>query len=84
MSTLEQLFRNESTIRWNRKTNKLHIDTDLSETYDIDDYAVAAYAILDPATYSEVYDDMFLKRYATALIKRQWEKNFESFLYSNW
>tara|TARA_B100000902_G_scaffold212932_1_gene202466 strand:+ start:617 stop:1573 length:957 start_codon:yes stop_codon:yes gene_type:complete len=80
MTTLEQMFRNERQIRWNRKTNKLHIDADLSETYDIDDYVVAeAYAILDPSTYTEVYDDMFLKRYATALIKRQWGENLKKF-----
>ena len=49
MTTLEQMFRNERQIRWNRKTNKLHIDADLGETYDIDDYVVADfYAILDP------------------------------------
>lgn len=80
MTTLEQLFRNERQIRWNRKTNKLHIDADLSETYDVGDYIVAeAYAILDPNDYSEVYDDMFLKRYATALIKRQWGENMKKF-----
>lgn len=80
MTTLEQLFRNERQIRWNRKTNKLYIDADLSETYDIDDYIVAeAYALLDPANYTEVYDDMFLKRYATALIKRQWGENMKKF-----
>ena len=27
----------------------------------------------------EVYDDMFLKRYATALIKRQWGENLKKF-----
>ncbi len=80
MTTLEQLFRNERAIRWNRKTNKLHIDADLEETYDIGDYIVAeAYAILDPTEYSEVYDDMFLKRYATAQIKRQWGENMKKF-----
>ena len=80
MTTLEQLFRNERAIRWNRKTNKLHIDADLSETYSIGDYIVAeAYAILDPTEYSEVYDDMFLKRYATAQIKRQWGENMKKF-----
>ena len=80
MTTLEMLFRNERAIRWNRKTNKLHIDTDLAETYDIDDYVVVEgdCAILDPTTYTEVYDDMFLKRYATALIKRQWGENLKN------
>ena len=38
-----------------------------------------AMAIIDPATYTEVYDDMFLKKYATALIKRQWGENLKKF-----
>jgi len=80
LSTLEQLFRNERQIRWNRKTNRLHIDADLSETYDIGDFIVAeGYAVLDPAQFTEVYDDMFLKRYSTALIKRQWGENMKKF-----
>ena len=33
-----------------------------------------SFAILDPVTYSEVYDDMFFEKISTALIKRQWEK----------
>ncbi len=40
---------------------------------------VGAYRILDPTTYTEVYDDMFLKKYTTALIKRQWGENLKKF-----
>ncbi|NDE81955.1 MAG: hypothetical protein EB037_13740, partial [Actinobacteria bacterium] len=35
--------------------------------------------ILDPNTYTDVYNDMWLKRYATALIKRQWGDNLKKF-----
>lgn len=80
MSTLEQLLVTARQIRWNRKTNRLYIDTDWDKTFSPGDYVVAeAYAILDPADYSEVYDDMFLKKYATALIKRQWGENMKKF-----
>ena len=49
-------------------------------TFDIDNYIVAeAYSFIDPATFTEVYDDMFLKRYATALIKRQWGENMKKY-----
>ena len=30
---------------------------------------------LDPDTYTDIYDDIYLKRYATALIKKQWGQN---------
>jgi len=80
LTTLEKLLAGERQIRWNRKTDKLYIDTDWDKTYNIGDFIVAeAVAVLDPATYTEVYDDMFLKKYATALIKRQWGENMKKF-----
>ena len=40
---------------------------------------VEAYRILNPDTYTDVYNDMFLKKYATALIKKQWGNNLKKF-----
>ena len=40
---------------------------------------IECYRKLDPATYTDVYDDINLKRYATALIKRQWGQNLSKF-----
>ena len=37
------------------------------------------YRIVDPATYTDVYNDYFLKRYCTALIKQQWGQNLIKF-----
>lgn len=80
LTTLEKLLVNERQIRWNRKTNRLYIDTDWDRTFNPGTYLmVEGYAILDPETYTEVYDDMFLKKYATALIKRQWGENMKKF-----
>tara|TARA_B100000941_G_C28508546_1_gene558991 strand:+ start:198 stop:1175 length:978 start_codon:yes stop_codon:yes gene_type:complete len=80
LTTLEKLLTGDRQIRFNRKTNKLHVDTDWDKTFNVGDYIVAeAYAIVDPATYSEVYDDMFLKKYTTALFKRQWGENLKKF-----
>ena len=80
LSTLEQLLVGQRQIRWNRKTDRLYIDTDWDKTYNIGDYVVAeAYAILDPNTYTEVYDDMFLKKYTTAVFKKQWGDNLKKF-----
>ena len=40
---------------------------------------VECYRILDPNTFTDVYNDMFLKEYATALLKRQWGINLKKF-----
>ena len=37
------------------------------------------YRALDPATFTQVYNDIFVKRYLTALIKRQWGQNLIKF-----
>lgn len=80
LTTLEKLLVTDRQIRWNRKTNRLYIDTDWDKTFDPGKFLlVEGYAILDPETYTEVYDDMFLKKYATALIKRQWGENMKKF-----
>ena len=80
LTTLEKLLTGDRQIRWNRKTDRLYIDTDWDKTFNIGDYIVAeAYAIIDPATYSEVYDDTFLKKYTTALFKKQWGDNLKKF-----
>ena len=34
---------------------------------------------IDPASYPDIFDDIYLKRYATALIKRQWGANLSKF-----
>jgi hypothetical protein len=40
---------------------------------------IQAYASLNPDTYTEIYNDRYLKRYLTALIKRQWGSNMSKF-----
>ena len=35
--------------------------------------------MLDPETYTEIYNDVLLKRYITALVKRQWGNNLSKF-----
>jgi len=40
---------------------------------------VDAYSAIDPETYTDIYNDMFLKKYTTALIKRQWGINLKKF-----
>ncbi len=68
---LEQLLVGEQPIRYNRNMNRLHIDTDWSKL-NIGEYVVIeAYQIVDPTEFSDVWNDRWLLRYATALMKQQ-------------
>ena len=51
--------------------------THLKPSYDY--IIIDCYRKLDPTTYSDVWDDIFLKRYASQLIKRQWGANLIKF-----
>jgi len=80
LTTLEQLLVTQRQIRFNRKMNRVYVDADWDKTFNPGDYVTfEAYSIVDPTEFSEVYDDMFLKKYATALIKRQWGENMKKF-----
>ena len=73
-------FTVQPTILFNRKQNRLFLETNWDDKFEVNDIMIVeAYRILDPTTYTEVYDDMFLKKYTTALIKRQWGENLKKF-----
>jgi len=78
--TLDMLFSGETPVRFNRHSDKLYIDWDWN--YDIEPgewIIVEGFIILDPDAYTDVYNDMMLKRLATAYIKRQWGANMSKF-----
>jgi hypothetical protein len=76
----EELFVGKQSLRFNRHTNKLYIDMDWNSKIDVGEYIIVeGYQILDPETYTDVYNDRWLKRYATAQIKKQWGENLKKF-----
>ena len=53
---------------------------DWSNDVSADEYIIIeCYRKLDPTTWTDIYDDIYIKRYATALIKRQWGANLSKF-----
>jgi hypothetical protein len=72
---LEQLLVGQQPVRYNRWTNKLHIDMDWGKVSPGNFIVVKAYQIVDPNVYTEAWGDRWLTRYATSLIKFQWGSN---------
>jgi hypothetical protein len=80
LELINQLLVGQKPIRFNRHMNRLYIDMDwkadvVPGTYII----VECWRILDPDVFTNVYNDMFLKRYATAQVKKQWGNNLKKF-----
>jgi hypothetical protein len=70
----------EKHVNFERHMNRLTIHMDWSEEVEVGDHLlVECYRIIDPDTFTDVYNDYFLKRYATALIKKQWGQNLIKF-----
>ena len=66
--------------RFNIRQDRLYIDVDWAAAVKVGDYFVIdCFRILDPEDFTKVYNDQFLKRYFTALCKRQWGQNLIKF-----
>ena len=80
LELINQLLVGQKPIRFNRHMNRLFIDMDWQADVEVGDFLVIeCYRILDPDTYTDVYNDRILKKYAAALIKRQWGANLKKF-----
>ena len=77
---LDHVLVGEKPLRFNQHDNRLHIDMDWNNDLAVGEYLVIeAYRKLDPEVYTDVYNDIFLKRYVTALFKKQWGANLSKF-----
>ena len=77
---LDHILIGEKPIRYNMHNNRLYIGMDWANDVNAGEYLIIeCYRKLDPDTYTDIYDDMFLKRYTTALIKQQWGANLSKF-----
>ncbi len=80
ISMIQDFFQPEKEIRFSKVTNRLLIDSELDQNVDVGDYLIIeAYASLDPDKFTEIYNDRLLKKYVTALIKKQWGSNLSKF-----
>jgi len=65
--------------RFNIRQDRLYIDVDWAQINKDDYFVIDCFRILDPNDFTRVYNDPFLKRYFTALCKKQWGQNLIKF-----
>ena len=76
---LSHILVGEVPIRFNEHQNRLYLDMDW-ESVTVGEYLIIeCYRKVDPASYTDMFDDLHLKRYTTALIKQQWGANLSKF-----
>ena len=77
---LDHILVGEKPYRFNQHMNRLYIDMDWEVAVSADEFMIIeCYRKLDPTTFTDIFDDLYLKRYATSLIKRQWGQNLSKF-----
>ena len=77
---LDHILVGEKPMRFNQHDNRLYIDMDWKNDLDEDEWLVIeCYRRLDPNTYTDIFNDIYLKRYVTALFKKQWGANLSKF-----
>ena len=80
LSMIDDILTGVQPFDYNRHMNRLYIYMDWEVDVKADDYIlIEAFKIIDPGTYSDVYNDRWLKDYATALLKRQWGQNLSKY-----
>ena len=80
LALINQILVGEAPIRFNRHMDRVYIDMDWENDVSIGEWIVMeAWMMVDPETYSDVYGDRMLGKYATALIKKQWGNNLKKY-----
>ncbi len=74
LNMVQDLISGMSNLRFNRITNKVYIDWDWSVDVSAGDYIVLE-TYQKVGDTAELWNDIFLKDYATALVKEQWGMN---------
>ena len=79
LEDLDFALTTQKQIRFNQRMDRLYLDIDWSSLRADDFIVMECYRALHPDDYARVWNDSFLKRYATAKIKKQWGQNLLKF-----
>ena len=79
LEDLSRLITPDTQIRFNKKQHNLYMDIDWNQISADTFIILDCYRLVDPGTATDVYNDFWLKRYLTALIKKQWGQNLIKF-----
>ena len=79
LEDIDFLLTTDAQIRFNKRQDRLYLDIDWGAQTVGDFLVLECYRALDPASFTQIYNDSFMKRYLTALIKRQWGRNLSKF-----
>ena len=79
LEDIDFLLTTDKQIRFNQRQDRLYLDIDWAAEEAGQFIVLECYRALDPTAYSQIYNDPWLKKYLTALLKKQWGQNLIKF-----
>jgi hypothetical protein len=79
LEDIDFLLTTDKQVRFNKRQDRLYLDIDWGSQVANEFIVIECYRALDPASFTQIYNDSFLKKYLTSLIKRQWGQNLIKF-----
>lgn len=80
LALLDLELNGHQSFRFNRLSNKLYLDANWQTDFILGDHIIVqGYRAMDPASYTKVFNEPWLKHYVTALFKKQWATNLKKF-----
>ena len=79
LSDLDFMLTTQKQFRFNQRQDRIYIDIDWSGVTVGDWLIFDVFKAIDPNVSTGVWNDSFLKRYVTQLVKRQWGQNLIKF-----
>jgi len=79
LEDIDFLLSTDKQIRFNQRMDRLYLDIDWGSVSVGDYILIDCWRLLDPNDFSRVWNDSFLKKYLTILIKKQWGQNLIKF-----
>lgn len=80
LELMSQTLTSQPTLRFNRHAGRVYIDSNILERVGAEGWVILeCYGLLDPNTFTRVYNDRMLKRLVVAYLKKQWGANLSKF-----
>ena len=79
LEDIDFLLTTDKQIRFNQRMDRLYLDIDWGSQVVGEYIVLECWRLLDPNDFSKVWNDFFVKKYLTMLIKKQWGQNLIKF-----
>ena len=79
ITMMDNILVGQVPIRYKQHMNRLYLDMDIEALEGNEFLIIECHRKIDPTDFTDIFNDMWLKRYSTALVKYQWGENLSKF-----